>query len=121
MPHNFDKLAIYQRSLSLAQSIVVCFKDFRPSCLAEQIISSAVSIPSNISEGAERSSDKEFRRFIDYASGSTAELYSQLQIVHAMDCSGPFLLKIEELIIECRTLRSMIRGFRLRISHDPKD
>lgn len=121
MPHNFDKLAIYQRSLSLAQSIVECFIDFRPRSLAEQLISSAVSIPSNISEGAERSSDKEFRRFIDYASGSAAELYTQLQIVHTMDYPDPFLLKIDELINECRELRSMIRGFRLRISNDYKN
>ena len=39
-----------------------------------------MSIPSNIAEGQERNSRKEFRQFIAVAQGSKGELSTQLQI-----------------------------------------
>jgi four helix bundle protein len=41
---------------------------------------SAVSIPSNIAEGSERESKKEFARYLGIAKGSLAELYTQILI-----------------------------------------
>lgn len=48
--------------------------------LTQQIRRSAVSIPSNIAEGAGRKSDKEYRYFLSIARGSLAELDTQLYI-----------------------------------------
>jgi four helix bundle protein len=42
----------------------------------------AVSIASNIAEGAERSSQVDFARFVHIAKGSAAELRTQLYIAH---------------------------------------
>jgi len=48
--------------------------------LISQIQRSAVSIPSNISEGAGRNSDKEFKNFLGIANGSINELSTQLEL-----------------------------------------
>ncbi|MBU2916053.1 four helix bundle protein [Reichenbachiella agariperforans] len=46
--------------------------------LASQIRRASVSISSNIAEGASRSSDKEFNRFLEIAMGSLFEVRSQI-------------------------------------------
>lgn len=48
--------------------------------LAAQIRRSAVSIPSNIAEGAARTGGKEFLQFLNIARGSLSELETQLLI-----------------------------------------
>ncbi len=44
--------------------------------------SAAVSIPSNIAEGSQRTTDKDFANFILIAKGSLAELLTQVIIAH---------------------------------------
>lgn len=48
--------------------------------LTSQLRRSAVSIPSNIAEGAARQGPKEFAQFLNLAMGSTSELETQLLI-----------------------------------------
>jgi len=77
---------------------------------------SSISVPSNIAEGAERDSDKEFRRFLSIAKGSLAELRTQLYIAVKVE-----ILTTEEvtsLIAETRELAAMIQAFRKRLGGD---
>jgi len=48
--------------------------------LTAQVRRSAVSVPSNIAEGAARSGNKEFANFLSIARGSLSELETQLLI-----------------------------------------
>lgn len=77
------------------------------------MIRSAISIPSNIAEGAERKGQKGFANFISYSSGSYAELMAQIMIakeINEFDNDNA-----DTLIAECREISKMLYG-RLRKS-----
>ncbi|MFA7681915.1 MAG: four helix bundle protein [Candidatus Peribacteraceae bacterium] len=77
----FKKLKIWEKGMNLAKEVYKISKNFPKEELygiTSQIRRSAVSIPSNISEGSQRTSNKEFANFILIAKGSLAELETQL-------------------------------------------
>lgn len=53
--------------------------------LVSQMRRSAVSIPSNIAEGAGRQSIKQYKLFLSYSKGSAVELETQLLISRSLD------------------------------------
>ena len=73
-------LDAWKNSMELAKSIyevTARFPDAERYGLVSQMRRAAVSIPSNIAEGAARGSDGEFIRFLNIARGSLAELQTQ--------------------------------------------
>lgn len=76
-------------------------KDF---ALKDQIRKSTISIMSNIAEGFERKSNKEFTYFLNVAKGSSGELRSQLYI--CLDLK----YITQETFNQCQTLVSEISG-----------
>ena len=80
---NFEKLDVWQKSIALADLVYALTKAFPADerfGLTNQMRRAAVSISSNIAEGASRSSKPDFRRFIEIAAGSAFELVSQARI-----------------------------------------
>jgi four helix bundle protein len=57
--------------------------------LAVQMRRSAISVPSNIAEGAARNSSKEFVQYLGIASGSLAELETQLELASRLGLGSP--------------------------------
>lgn len=79
MYQSFEELEVWKRSCKLAVQFFQLFKECREFGLRDQILRSAVSIPSNIAEGYERT-NKDFLRFLSIANGSAAELRTQTYI-----------------------------------------
>ena len=75
-----------------------------------QIKRSSVSIPSNIAEGAGRSSTKEFIRFIDIANGSLSELETQLIITKKLGYYDTVHLIDEDITIIRKMLYKLKRS-----------
>ncbi len=75
--------------------------------LQNQIRRAAVSIPSNIAEGRNRKTAKDFLQFLRFAFGSVAEVDTQLLLMK--DLYGISSKECDELLIEVsKMLRSMI-------------
>ena len=111
--HNYLELKIWQQSRSLVKKIFILSESF-PShqlySLTNQMQRAAISIPSNIAEGAGRDSDIEFIRFLDIANGSAFEIETQLFI-----CADLGYEKIEivySIIEELKEIQKMIFKFR---------
>ena len=86
--NNYKKLKIWENSFDLAVEIYKLTQLFPREelyNLTSQIKRSAVSIPSNIAEGAGRKSNKEFLNFLSIANGSCSELDTQRTIANKLD------------------------------------
>jgi four helix bundle protein len=79
--HNYNNLQIWQQAMDLVEEIYKLTASFpieEKFSLVSQMTRAAVSIPSNIAEGAGRNSDKDFAHFISIAIGSLYELNTQI-------------------------------------------
>ncbi|MFA7379133.1 MAG: four helix bundle protein [Bacteroidia bacterium] len=116
MSHNYKNLDIWKKSVVLTIDVVKKIKDVKSPLwgLRDQIVRSAISIPSNIAEGSERNSNKDFARFLSISKGSSAELRTQLIILAGIDESyKPFQEKID---IELEEISNMTEGLIKKIS-----
>lgn len=85
--------------------------------LTTQIRRAAVSIPSNIAEGAARNGNKEFLHFLSVAAGSASELSTQLQLAKRLGLgeSQP----IDELLEQVARISRMLQGLMRATRHRP--
>ncbi len=83
MVSHYEELQVWQKAMDLVieiYRIVKCFPKEETYALSDQMRRAAVSIPSNIAEGQQRQTTKEFKYFLSVAKGSVAELNTQLYI-----------------------------------------
>lgn len=86
--HKLDDLKIWVKAMDIAEKTYLLSAEFPTEerfGLTSQIRRSAVSVPSNIAEGAGRSTKGEFRNFLSIASGSSYELLTQLILSHRLN------------------------------------
>lgn len=90
---DYKNLIVWQRSMELAEEVYRLVKKLPKEelfALSDQIRRAVISIPSNIAEGYERDSTKEYIHFLSIAKGSKAELETQLLLctkIHYLDNS----------------------------------
>ena len=80
-PH--EKLDAWREAMKLVRTVYTSTRTFPKEelfGLVSQMRRAAVSVPSNIAEGAARTSRKEFAQFLNIAKGSLSELETQLLI-----------------------------------------
>jgi len=114
--HNYKELSVWEKSVSLATEVYKSTRKFPKEELygiTSQIRRCAVSISSNIAEGAGRKSKKEFSRFLCIANGSAYELETQLIIAFKLS----YLSKKEydNLIISITEIQKMLYSLIKRI------
>jgi len=83
MQRAHEKLEVWQDAMTLVEHIYALtgrLPKHEQFGLISQMRRAAISIPSNIAEGAARNGDKEFIRFLFIARGSLAELETQIKI-----------------------------------------
>ena len=81
--HNYKKLNVWVSSISLVKNIYKLTRKFPKDemfVLTQQLRRAAISIPSNIAEGAGRNSNAQFKNFLQISIGSCYEAETQLII-----------------------------------------
>jgi four helix bundle protein len=84
---SFKDLIVWQRGIQLVVATYETSRllpDWERFDLASQMRRAAVSVPSNIAEGHERRSRREYARYLSMSSGSLAELETQLTIAEVV-------------------------------------
>ena len=89
---HFKDLRVWHAAMNFAEQVYRATGEFPPAekfVLSEQLRrAAAVSIPSNVAEGRGRRTDRDFKRFVDYAFGSLMELETQLELARRLGFIG---------------------------------
>jgi len=116
---DYKDLDVWNRSMDLVVDVYDVVKSFPQEeqySLVSQIKRSAISIPSNISEGASRNSKKELVQFFYIALGSASELETQLLISKKLGYSTNLDNLFSEITIIRKMLNSLISSLKRKIS-----
>jgi four helix bundle protein len=110
---HYKELLIWQKGMVLAKGVYGLTASFPADerfGLVSQMRRAAVSVPSNIAEGQARQGTREFLQFLSHASGSLAELETQLLLsIDLAYCMKGDADEVDGLIAE---LQKMIAALR---------
>jgi four helix bundle protein len=114
---SFEDLLVWQKGMEIVKQVYLISRQgelSRDFALRDQLRRAAISIPTNIAEGFERASRKEYVNFLNFAKGSTGEVRSLLNL--AFELGYLELSKHEELrnaVMELsRYLSNQIKSLR---------
>ena len=108
--NSYKELIVWQKSIELVIQIYKATKSFPKEVywLSSQMQRADVSVPSNIAEGHERNSSKEFVQFLYISRGSLAELETQVLIAEKLG----YINQEEKncILNDCYEIGKMING-----------
>ena len=111
-------LLVWQESIGLVKDIYAVtsqFPDEEKFGLMSQMRRTAVTIPSNIAEGAARGSQREFAQFLVIAHGSLSELETQLIIAKELNYLSETAAIEEKMQSIFRLLGGLLNNVRKKI------
>lgn len=116
--NNYKELKVWQKSVDLAVRIYGVTNSFPKEelyGLTSQLRRCAVSVPSNIAEGAGRNTKKDFNNFLGISNGSMCELDTQLIIAQRINfINASALESLQSDIIEIQKMNwSLKRSLNL--------
>jgi four helix bundle protein len=109
-------LDVWKKSMDLVEVIYKMtqqFPDAEKFGLTSQMRRSAVSIPSNIAEGAARKGDKELIQFLYIALGSIAELETQYLIAVRLEFTNKDVV-IEDLLLNVKKMLLGLKNYVIK-------
>jgi len=110
---HYKDLLVWQKAIALAKEVyrmTASFPGEERFGLTSQMRRAAVSVPSNIAEGQARHGTREFLQFISHASGSLAEL--ETQILLSVDLGFGAESDSDTLLEKIGELQRMLAGLR---------
>lgn len=113
---NFRELIVWQKSIQLVMDVYQATENFPENekfGLVSQMRRASVSIPSNIAEGYERSSKKDYANFLVIARSSAAEL--ETQIIISLKLTLITKAKAEELLEKIIEIKKMLFVLRKKL------
>lgn len=113
------KLDVWGQSIDFVTEIyklTSLFPDSEKYGLVSQLRRAAISIPSNIAEGAARGGRKEFLNFLSIAQGSAAEVETQLIISQKLGYMSEETL--DKFLKLAEVISKMISGLKKSLSRD---
>ena len=114
---HYKQLQIWQKAITLTKLIYKLtdgFPDRERFGLTSQMRRAVVSVPSNIAEGQARHGTREFLQFLSHASGSLAELETQVFLSEELGfCEHADVAQVNDCIAE---LQKMLAAIRQKLS-----
>jgi four helix bundle protein len=115
---SFEELDVWKRACQLAVCVYQSTSDSKDFALRDQMRRAAISIASNIAEGAERT-PKDFCRFLVIARGSAAELRTQAYI--AVRVGQITAQQMGHVVEETKGIAKMLVGLARSVNTGKKD
>jgi len=106
---DYKDLDAWKESMKLVQLVYELTQDFpneEKFGLVSQLRRASVSIPSNIAEGQSRNSNKDYKRFVEIALGSSLELETQLIIASRLK----FIKSDHQVFEQTESVKKIIHG-----------
>jgi four helix bundle protein len=111
----FEDIIVWQKAKELTVLIYYTFRNNRDFSFKDQIQRASVSIMNNIAEGFERKGDKEFKKFLFIAKGSSGEVRSMLHL--AVELKYINENQFNEMFDKAIEITRMLSGFIKKLNN----
>ena len=112
---DYKDLNVWKDSIDLVENIYKLVNTFPKEevyALTDQLKRASVSIPSNIAEGSNRNTTKEFIQFLYIALGSASEVETQLIISHRLGYTTNIQNELQQITKMRKMLNALINSLK---------